>query len=153
MNILCSRQHTCWLLAKRELRCVTKRGNLFSFPLNNVSVWSIPSGCEICYLLLGEERYCVRCVCVWEREREKTNRRLEKITKWGALWFVLVTEYYSGDQIKDDDTGGTCGVCGTPEVTKDSTLCSAHIIRKGQYSILSPSAHTNCRDDVIFVYS
>lgn len=64
-----------------------------------------------------------------------------------------VTEYYSCGQIKDGDTGGTCDVCGTPEVTKDGNLCSAHIVRKGHCGILCPSAHMNCRNDVIFVYS
>lgn len=34
------------------------------------------------------------------------NGRLERITKRGASWFLLLTEYYPGDQIKVYEVGG-----------------------------------------------
>ena len=32
----------------------------------------------------------------------------QKTTKWGALWYVLLTQYRSGDQIKKNEMGGAC---------------------------------------------
>jgi hypothetical protein len=37
------------------------------------------------------------------------NSRLEKR---GASGFILLTNYYSGDQIMEDEMGGTCGTYG-----------------------------------------
>jgi len=36
---------------------------------------------------------------------------VEKTTQREAL-FYLLTKYFSGDQIKKNETGGTCGTCG-----------------------------------------
>jgi hypothetical protein len=33
----------------------------------------------------------------------------------GTLWSVFVTKYYSGDQIKCNETGGACGTRGGEE--------------------------------------
>jgi hypothetical protein len=48
------------------------------------------------------------------------NRGVEKTTEWGALWFVLLTRYFSGDQIKRFEMVGavahTCQSGGTYKV-------------------------------------
>jgi hypothetical protein len=38
-----------------------------------------------------------------------------EITYQGALWFVLLTKCYSGDQIKKNNMGGACSLCGKQE--------------------------------------
>ena len=40
---------------------------------------------------------------------------MEKATSRGALWFVLFTKYYSGDQIKKNEMGRACGTCDRQE--------------------------------------
>ena len=40
------------------------------------------------------------------------NRGVEKTTYRGALWFVLLTKYYWGDQIRKNESGGACGTYG-----------------------------------------
>jgi hypothetical protein len=39
----------------------------------------------------------------------------KKTTQREALWSVLLTKYYSGDQI-ENETGGACGSYGEEEV-------------------------------------
>jgi hypothetical protein len=41
--------------------------------------------------------------------------RPEKIASHGASWFVLLSAYHLGDQMKDDGMGGACGLYGGGE--------------------------------------
>jgi len=43
---------------------------------------------------------------IWPKREEGNNKRLMKITYLGALWFVLLTRYYLGDQVADEMGGG-----------------------------------------------
>ena len=51
----------------------------------------------------------------WGRDlgtRRKSNRRLEETAYWKSSPFILITKYYSSDQIQDDGLDGTFGRCG-----------------------------------------
>ena len=43
------------------------------------------------------------------------GREVEKTAQQGALWFLLLTKYYSDDQIKKNEMGVACGTCGGDE--------------------------------------
>ena len=43
------------------------------------------------------------------RLRVFKNIKLKK-TAWGASWFILLTTYYQGDQIKEDEVCCECGI-------------------------------------------
>jgi hypothetical protein len=45
----------------------------------------------------------------------RNNVVVEKTACWGTLWRVLLTKYYSGDQIKKNEMGGACGTYGGEE--------------------------------------
>ena len=45
----------------------------------------------------------------------RRNAGVEKTTKQGVLCFVLLTKYYSVDQIKKNGMGRTCGMYGEEE--------------------------------------
>ena len=40
---------------------------------------------------------------------------MEKTTEWGALWPVLLTQYYWGDQVKNNENSKACGTYGGVE--------------------------------------
>ena len=40
---------------------------------------------------------------------------MERTTFWGALWSVLITKYYTSDQIKKNEMGGACSLYGGEE--------------------------------------
>jgi hypothetical protein len=56
---------------------------------------------------------CV-CECVaWSLAlRLFKNTVLRKTTKWGTSWSVLLTKYYSGDQIKKNEMDRECSMYG-----------------------------------------
>lgn len=41
------------------------------------------------------------------------QRNLDRITEWGALWFVPIATYIKDNQINMDELGVTCGMHGT----------------------------------------
>jgi hypothetical protein len=57
---------------------------------------------------------------IWAEEG-RGNRKLEKTTQQVASCFALLTQYYSGHQVKKNKMGGTCGTYGK---------------RRGSYSVL-----------------
>jgi len=44
-----------------------------------------------------------------------SDRRLWGTSQRGASCSVLLTKYYLGDQIKEDEMGGACGTYGAEE--------------------------------------
>jgi len=40
------------------------------------------------------------------------NRGMEKTAQWGAKWYVLLTQYCSGDHIEKNEMGGACSAYG-----------------------------------------
>ena len=45
---------------------------------------------------------------------------MEEDTQWGASWSLLLTKYYSGDQIKKNVMGGACSMLrGEARCTQD----------------------------------
>jgi len=51
----------------------------------------------------------------WAQLLPLYNKGVEKTTHWGVSWSVLLTKYYSGDQIKKNKMGRACSMYGGEE--------------------------------------
>ena len=40
-------------------------------------------------------------------------KKLDRISEWGALWFILIATYIMDNQINMGEMGVTCGMHGT----------------------------------------
>jgi hypothetical protein len=55
---------------------------------------------------------------------------VEKTTYWGVQWYLLLTKYYSGDQIKNNQMSRPCSMWGRGEVH------TRHLVEKPKWKRL-----------------
>jgi hypothetical protein len=61
-------------------------------------------------------KHCELGLIPWHNVRNG-NRGMENTTQRGALRSVLLTKYYSGDQVQKNRMGKVCGTYGRQEIS------------------------------------
>jgi hypothetical protein len=106
-------QNTCYHLVKTRLSSSLVSKNIKIKIYRNIILQIVLYGCETWSLTLREEhRLWLFDNWVLRKTAGPNMDKVRETTQQGALWSVLLTQYYSCEQIKKNEMGGARGTYG-----------------------------------------